>query len=51
MMLEHLEEAEASKSVFDAIKRVLASSEPPLTPDMGGTATTRELGRAIVEAL
>jgi tartrate dehydrogenase/decarboxylase / D-malate dehydrogenase len=51
MMLEHLEEAEASKSVFDAIKRVLASSEPPLTPDMGGTATTQELGRAIVEAL
>jgi tartrate dehydrogenase/decarboxylase / D-malate dehydrogenase len=51
MMLEHLEEAEASKSVFDAIKRVLASSEPPLTPDMGGTATTRDLGRAIVEAL
>lgn len=51
MMLEHLGEIEAGQMVFDAIKKVLASSGPPLTPDMGGTATTHDLGSAIVSAL
>ena len=51
MMLEHLGEVEAGRSVFEAIKKVLGSPQPPLTPDMGGSATTRELGAAIVQAL
>ncbi len=50
MMLEHLGHAEAAESVERAIETVLA--EPGLhTPDMGGKATTSELGQAIAAAL
>ena len=50
MMLEHLGHAEAAKAVEEAIETVLA--EPSLhTPDMGGKATTADLGGAIAEAL
>ena len=51
MMLEHLGEADAGKAILAAIEKVLAAPHPMLTPDMGGSATTRELGSAIVEAL
>jgi tartrate dehydrogenase/decarboxylase / D-malate dehydrogenase len=51
MMLEHLGELEAGKAVMAAIEKVLAAQNPILTPDMGGTSTTRELGSAIVAAL
>jgi tartrate dehydrogenase/decarboxylase/D-malate dehydrogenase len=51
MMLEHLGELEAGKAVMASIEKVLASQNPILTPDMGGTSTTRELGSAIVAAL
>ena len=51
MMLEHLGHAEAAAGVVQAIERVLAAPAGPRTPDMGGTATTTELGRAITEAL
>ena len=37
-------------AVLAAIERVLAES-PVRTPDMGGDATTRDLGQAIVDAL
>ena len=41
---------EAAKAVEEAIETVLA--EPSLhTPDMGGKATTADLGGAIAEAL
>ncbi len=53
MMLEHLGHEAAAKAVLDAIERVLAAgpSEAPLTPDIGGKGTTRELGEAIASAL
>jgi len=34
-----------------AIETVLQLPHPPLTPDLGGKATTRDLGAAIVNAL
>jgi tartrate dehydrogenase/decarboxylase/D-malate dehydrogenase len=50
-MLEHLGEVEAGRAVMQSIHHVLSSPEPTLTPDLGGRATTRELGAAIVAAL
>ena len=50
MMLEHLGEAEAARAVEAAIEAVLR--EPGLrTPDMGGRATTGDLGGAVAEAV
>ena len=49
MMLDHLGHSEAAKAVMDAIESVLI--EGPRTPDMGGTATTEELGKAIAAAI
>jgi len=50
MMLDHLGHPEAAGAVERAIETVLEL--PGLrTPDMGGRATTVELGRAIAEAL
>jgi tartrate dehydrogenase/decarboxylase/D-malate dehydrogenase len=50
MMLEHLGEVEAARAVERAIETVLA--DPGLrTPDMGGTATTTDLGKAVAEAV
>jgi tartrate dehydrogenase/decarboxylase/D-malate dehydrogenase len=50
MMLEHLGHLDAAKAIEEAIETVLA--EPALhTPDMGGKATTAQLGGAIAEAL
>jgi tartrate dehydrogenase/decarboxylase/D-malate dehydrogenase len=51
LMLEHLGQAEAAAQVVRAIEQVLAQPNSPRTPDIGGTATTEELGRAIEEAL
>ena len=50
MMLEHLGHPEASTVIENAIETVLLDSRLR-TPDMGGKATTAELGRAIVEAV
>ena len=51
MMLDHLGHPEAGAAVVSAIEGVLAlgPTGAPLTPDMGGTATTTELGAAIAE--
>jgi len=50
MMLDHLGHTAAARAVDRAIETVL--QEPGLrTPDMGGKATTAELGRAISEAV
>jgi tartrate dehydrogenase/decarboxylase / D-malate dehydrogenase len=49
MMLEHLGHKDAGDAVVRAIERVL--SEGPRTRDMGGKASTEELGKAIAEAL
>ena len=50
MMLDHLGEHDAAKAIETAIERVLV--EPALrTRDMGGTASTTVLGKAVAEAL
>ena len=49
MMLEHLGHPEAAATVLAAIEKVLA--EGPRTPDMGGTATTMEIGKAIAAVI
>lgn len=50
MMLDHLGEHDAAKAIETAIERVLV--EPTLrTRDMGGTASTAVLGKAVAEAL
>jgi len=52
MMLEHLGHAEAGAAVLRAIEKILAAgpSAAPFTPDIGGKATTVELGQAIADA-
>jgi tartrate dehydrogenase/decarboxylase / D-malate dehydrogenase len=49
MMLDHLGHKAAAASVLRAIETVLR--EGPRTRDMGGKASTVELGKAVVEAL
>jgi tartrate dehydrogenase/decarboxylase/D-malate dehydrogenase len=49
MMLEHLGDTYAAASIMRAIETVTAKG--PRTPDMGGTATTVDVGRAIEAAL
>jgi len=53
MMLEWLGHKEASAAVLAAIERVLSAgpAHAPLTPDIGGRASTGDLGRAIAEAV
>lgn len=46
MMLEHLGEPEAANAILDAIEAVLAAGAV-LTPDLGGSSSTVELGVAI----
>jgi len=50
MMLEHLGHKAAAAAVERAFVKVLAESDLR-TPDMGGKATTTEMGRAIAEAV
>ena len=50
MMLEHLGEVTAAKEIERAIEDVIRDGSV-LTPDMGGTANTQELGLAIEGAL
>jgi 3-isopropylmalate dehydrogenase len=50
MMLDHLNLPGASERVRRAVARVLAAPSPK-TPDLGGTATTAEVGRAVRDAL
>ncbi len=50
LMLEHLGEAEAAAAVFDAVRAVV--KDPRLrTPDLGGSATTRQVTEAVLEVL
>ncbi len=49
MMLDHLGEAQAADRVERAVDKVLA--EGPLTPDLGGKATTADVTGALVNAL
>lgn len=49
MMLEYLGFPQAAAAVMAAIEKVLAQG--PKTPDVGGTATTKEMGDAISAAI
>jgi tartrate dehydrogenase/decarboxylase/D-malate dehydrogenase len=51
LMLEHLGHADAAAAIVGAIERVLALPSAPRTPDIGGRATTVELGKAIAAAI
>lgn len=50
MMLDHLGHPDAAATVMSAIETVTADGET-LTPDLGGTAKTAEVGRALLDAL
>lgn len=50
MMLEHFGETDAARAIEAAIETVLANPKL-LTPDMGGTAGTTDLGKAIADAV
>ena len=50
MMLDHLGHPEAADAVVKAFEKVLAEGIA-LTPDMGGSARTEELGKAIAEMI
>jgi tartrate dehydrogenase/decarboxylase/D-malate dehydrogenase len=50
LMLDHLGHKEAAQAVEDAIATVLAEGKV-LTPDLGGKATTNEMGKAIKDAI
>jgi tartrate dehydrogenase/decarboxylase/D-malate dehydrogenase len=51
MMLEHLGQIEAGQRILAAIEAVLSSDRQRLTPDLGGTGTTTQLGDAILAEL
>jgi len=49
MMLEHLGEPAAAAALMTAVEQVCAAGV--LTPDLGGKATTKDVTRAVVEAI
>jgi tartrate dehydrogenase/decarboxylase/D-malate dehydrogenase len=49
LMLDHLGHKEAADAVVRAIEKVLG--EGPRTPDIGGQASTQDLGKAVAEAI
>ena len=53
MMLDHFGYADAGAAIVGAIESVLGagSKDAPFTPDMGGKATTFDLGKAIAAAI
>ena len=50
MMLEHLGESDAARTIVRAIEIVVEEGNS-LTPDMGGTSLTSDLGNAIIAEL
>lgn len=50
MMLQHLGHQDAHDTILSAIESVLREGQS-LTPDMGGTASTQELGAAVEQAI
>ena len=47
MMLDHLGEFEASKAIEKAVLNIIENGDT-LTPDLGGTATTKSVTEAII---
>src|SRR5437868_10235927 len=50
MMLEHFGSPEAARAVEKAIETVVGGNGPR-TPDLGGKASTQDLGKAIADAI
>jgi tartrate dehydrogenase/decarboxylase / D-malate dehydrogenase len=51
LMLEFLGHADAAQAIVGAIERILADPSAPRTRDLGGRASTVEVGRAIAAAI
>ncbi len=51
MMLDFLGEKKSAAALEDAVSRTLADTSAPRTPDIGGNATTSEMGDAIIDNL
>ena len=51
MMLDFLGHRDAHDAVLAAIEALLSDAQAPRTPDIGGTATTQDLGRALAETV
>ena len=51
LMLEHLGHRDAAAALVAAIERTLADPSAPRTPDIGGKASTVEVGKAIAAAI
>lgn len=49
MLLEHLEEGQAARAIEDAVARVLAAGAVR-TPDLGGSSTTADVTRAVIDS-
>ena len=49
MLLEHLGHADAGAAILRAIEKVLVDG--PRTPDLGGKASTEDVGKAVVAAI
>ena len=49
MMLDHLGQPEAAGLLMRAVERV--ALDGPRTPDLGGTASTRDVGQAMVDSI
>jgi tartrate dehydrogenase/decarboxylase/D-malate dehydrogenase len=49
LMLEHLGEAQAASRIMKAVERVTA--QKIFTPDLGGSARTRDVTQAVIQAL
>lgn len=51
MMLEHLELSTSAERINSAVKQLLAQTDGPKPPDLGGTAKTDELGDRVLELI
>ena len=51
LMLDHLGEREAAAAVLRAIEAVLGDDQAPRTRDIGGSASTSDVGQAIADAV
>jgi tartrate dehydrogenase/decarboxylase / D-malate dehydrogenase len=51
MMLDFLGHRDAHDAVLAAIEQVLGDAQAPRTPDLGGSAGTRDLGAALAQAV
>src|ERR1700675_3776346 len=51
LMLEHLGHPDAADAIVKAIEGVLSDPSAPRTPDIGGKATTVDVGKAIAAAI